>query len=282
MYHEKKFAEKVAQAVKDMLPEKEVEIVKVDKNNVTLTGLYISHKGEIGGPTIYLKFSNSLEKEIKRVVELYESIKIDGDIMNNAKTVMQSKEEVLKKIQPYVAHEINGWVRELPGRRVAEDLVLYYSCVVRETEEEFSQRSAVKITSEMAKKLSITEKELYEAAKNNFKPQKKDMADIGKLAGEEIPDSVMFVLSNEQINNGAAGTLAYKFFLEELAKEQGNLIIIPSSVHECIVLREEGTEVEYYEDMLRLTNMYQLSEEEVLSYSLYLYDKETHEIRIYQ
>ena len=280
MYQERIYAEKVAQAVKEMLPEKNVKIVRVDNNNVTLTGLCISLKEDIGDSTIYINFSNSIEDEKKRIVDLYEKIKHDEEIMNT-KTVMQSKEEVLKRVQPYVAHEINGWVRELPGRRVAEDLVLYYCCVVRETEEEFSERYAVKITSEMAKELSITEKELYEAAKNNFKPQKKDMADMGKLAGEEILDSVMFVLSNKQINNGAAGTLAYKFFLEELAKEWGNLIIIPSSVHECIVLREEGTEVDYYADLLRLTNMYQLAEDEVLSYSLYLYDKESKEITIY-
>ena len=69
---------------------------------------------------------------------------------------MQSKEEVLKRVQPYVAHEINAWVREMPGRRVAEDLGLYYCCILNETEEAFSQRNAVRITSEIADKLSIT------------------------------------------------------------------------------------------------------------------------------
>jgi len=83
----------------------------------------------------------------------------------------------------------------------------------------------------------------------------------------------MYILSNRQKSHGAACIL-YENVLERQAdKYGGSFYILPSSVHEVILLLDSGEEsVEDLRNMVREVNRTQVSPDEVLSDSLYYYD----------
>ncbi len=88
----------------------------------------------------------------------------------------------------------------------------------------------------------------------------------------------MRILSNQKKCNGAACIL-YPGVLEELAGKRGNLFIIPSSIHETILLPDDETILAGdLKKMIHEVNTTQVSPDEVLSDSLYYYDAVKKEI----
>ena len=98
--------------------------------------------------------------------------------------------------------------------------------------------------------------------------------------GSSFSGSVpMYVLSNKSRVDGAACML-YPNLIQDFAEAiQSSFYIIPSSIHELLLLPtrhlEESQEIK---SMIREINDTQVSAEEILSYSLYLYDKEERRI----
>ena len=89
----------------------------------------------------------------------------------------------------------------------------------------------------------------------------------------------MYVLSNRNRVEGAACML-YPGLIRGFAEKAGSsLYIIPSSVHELLLLpAEDCGEAAGIRDMIREVNDTQVSDEEILSYSLYYYDREEEKI----
>lgn len=94
----------------------------------------------------------------------------------------------------------------------------------------------------------------------------------------EIP---LKVLSNEKRMHGAICAL-YPDVLEELAqRERRNFYILPSSIHEVILLADTGTgSPEELRDMIAEVNRTQVAPEEILSDSLYYYDAADKKVKI--
>lgn len=93
---------------------------------------------------------------------------------------------------------------------------------------------------------------------------------------EEISDCIpMFVLSNKSRLEGAACML-YPDVLHDFAERTGSsFYIIPSSIHELLLLSAgHNDESGNIRSMIREVNDTQVSREEILSYSVYFFDKE--------
>lgn len=87
----------------------------------------------------------------------------------------------------------------------------------------------------------------------------------------------MFVITNRMNNNGAIYMFDEETMQKVANKMGGNLIIIPSSVHETIVYSEEnGMDIRRAKDMVESVNKTTLSDGEFLSGELYRYDKDNH------
>ena len=97
----------------------------------------------------------------------------------------------------------------------------------------------------------------------------------------ENTEEGMYILSNQHLTYGAAAML-YPGELEKFAeKKECNLFILPSSVHEVLLLPDRGEEnLGFLMDMVRKINREEVSEEEILSDSVYYYDREKKEIRV--
>ena len=93
---------------------------------------------------------------------------------------------------------------------------------------------------------------------------------------EEIP---MYVMTNEKRCLGACGIL-YDHILQEAARLlEGSFYVLPSSVHECILVPEKAApEAAELLSMVREINLTQVPLEEVLSDQVYHYDAKTHHL----
>ena len=105
---------------------------------------------------------------------------------------------------------------------------------------------------------------------------------IEEMTGERPePASVtdLYVLTNRDKLYGASAML-YSDKAKELADRLGaDLLILPSSVHEVLILPDDRTqEYDFYRNMVKEVNTTQVEPEEILSYSLYRYSREKEEI----
>ena len=89
----------------------------------------------------------------------------------------------------------------------------------------------------------------------------------------------MYVLTYQETVYGGAAML-YSDQMKKLAERwQMDLLILPSSIHEVLLLPDDGqNEYAFYRQMVEEVNTTQVEPEEVLSYSLYRYCREKAEI----
>lgn len=114
----------------------------------------------------------------------------------------------------------------------------------------------------------------------------KTKEDINNIVEEEI-DKIkedkpmdMFVLTNEQKNFGASCIL-YPNVLKDFAdKEQNDFYIIPSSVHEVILVPKKAENRERLCEILNEVNKKELDTIDLLSDTVYEYDREKDEVII--
>lgn len=91
----------------------------------------------------------------------------------------------------------------------------------------------------------------------------------------------LLVLSNDRKAYGAACML-YPGVLEEIAEKKGcSLYILPSSIHEAILLPDDGKIVpDGLKAMVAEVNRTQVAEEDVLTDSVYYYDMQKKEVEV--
>lgn len=275
-----------------------VRLNDVRKNNgVVLRGLTVMQDDSNISPTIYL--NNYYEEYTSGRVTL---VNVVNDVMDtyNRNKVNQSvdmryflnyesvKQNVIYKL---VNTEKNKTLLEDVPHIEFLDLSIVFQCLI--AQEEFGTASIL-IHNIHLKLWDVSAEELYQAAKENTqrlqKYEIKSMTDVlYEIMMEEEPedfdyedcmagfrDSVpMYVLSNRRRVEGAACIL-YPNLIQDFADAIGSsFYIIPSSVHEVILLPagqdEESTEIK---SMIQEINDTQVRVEEILSYSLYFYDRE--------
>ena len=175
------------------------------------------------------------------------------------------------------------------------DLSIVFQCLV--TQEDFG-RASILIHNVHLKLWDVSVEILYQAAKENTQQLQgyeiKGMTEVLQeiMCAEDSENFTednerssfsgsvpMYVLSNKSRVDGAACML-YPNLIQDFAEAiQSSFYIIPSSIHELLLLPtrhlEESQEIK---SMIREINDTQVSAEEILSYSLYLYDKEERRI----
>ena len=102
----------------------------------------------------------------------------------------------------------------------------------------------------------------------------------GDAVDPRSKESGMMVLSNEK-NFYGASVLLYSEKLPELSEELGrDLYVLPSSIHEVILTPKENQDPDELRRTVRRVNETEVRKEEVLTDSVYLYDRKEQAIRI--
>lgn len=90
----------------------------------------------------------------------------------------------------------------------------------------------------------------------------------------------LYVLSNQSMMNGAAAML-YSNILKLFAdKIESDLIILPCSIHEILLMPYIDVDMDSYKEMVKAVNRTELTQEEILSDCVYIYRRETDNIEI--
>lgn len=284
-----------------------IEIHQVIKNNgIKLDGLTIRKENENISPNIYLnsyfemyqmgKPINCIMDEIAKqyfTVKKESSIKIDDLLDFDA-----VRNQIIIRL---VNYEKNREVlKNSPYKRFL-DLAVTYRYMANH--DEYGLASSM-IRNDEFFNWGIDEEELYRIALFNTMREfpwhmeplvkvilnclKKTMPDEeqAELFLDELEkdqDNVnMYVLSNDSSLNGASCIL-YDSVIKNFAKVQGtNIIILPSSVHEVILVPEQkDTNIEFLQNLVIEANQSAVGLIDLLSDSIYYYQLEKDEITIY-
>lgn len=290
--------EETIKNVRDLVAERtsaEVTIKKIEKNNESYSiGLIIEEAPKRVLPVIHIdefvkdveQGNITLDDAVKQILQIYVDIK---RIRNIDHDFCPSKEYILKRVEYRLVN------KELNKNRLKEilskdflDLAILYSVIVDKTENE---TSSFLIRNEMLKALEISLEELDKAARKNteksgFKIMR--MTEIVEgLTGmksevlEEDYLMPMYVLTNKNNMNGA-NVMIYSKLFNDLSDQYGsNLYVLPSSIHEVIVIPAiSNIDPEEMKTMVEDINRTVVAEEEILSGNIYKWSKETSEMSI--
>lgn len=144
--------------------------------------------------------------------------------------------------------------------------------------------STILITNAMMEQYGITKDQLHADAMENapeirpasFKTMAEVMAEMMGMPIEMMPQDMappMYVATNEDKVQGAA-VMFYRDFMDQAAKELGgDVFVLPSSVHEILILPDDGNmSVDELRDMVTTINATEVSAQDRLTDSVYHYD----------
>lgn len=293
------FAEKVCQAVKKELGEGyRVEVKKVRKNNgIVRYGLLILPDGQNVAPTIYLDaFLDAYERGstfgtlIRKILYLY-----GGSVPGNSVDLEFFRQ--FEKVQDRICYRLVGragnakLLEEVPHIEFLDLAVCFYYAY----QGEMLGEGSILIYNSHVEMWKTCTAELFGLAQENtprlFPYSCDSMKDILSVIEEENGEEEtkgnswdvvpLKVLTNGKRTQGAA-VMLYPGVLQQLAKEEGrSFYILPSSVHEVILLADTGEgDPEALKQMIVEINATQVAPEEVLSDSLYYYDFAEKKIKI--
>ena len=266
----------------------EVKIDTVNKNNGhSLTGVIMSKKGQSVRPIIYLEsyydqFQNgeNMEDLVESIVRTYKSTFFDLD-MEYFKEYERVEKSIYIRLINFERNE--DLLEKVPHKRWHDLAAVLYSSLEVE-----GQKASILLYDTHLKQWGKTFDEIFQTAKSNMKrdvpvilqnlveilPQQ-----VGSMMPREAP--LMYVLSIQGFYYGAAAIL-YSEEVKDLAdKLQCDLLILPSSIHELLILKDDhAREYEEYRMMVQKVNKTDIVPDELLSYSLYRYNREKAEVEM--
>ena len=270
-----------------------VRIHRVRKNNgVMLDGLTIMREEENISPTIYLEpfyerylYGADIDSLAEDILALYSSRSCAGKI-----DVRQFED--YKKLAPgirlrLVNYEMNrDMLKDVPHRRFL-DLAGILHVDVRDP---LFSNASVLIQNSSAEKWGVSPEELFETARRNMLlyepaeiwPMGRMLAELQGMPEEKIvPEVPLYVLTNKSRLYGAACMMYPGVFGPAVREMKGSFFVLPSSVHEVLLLSPETVfDGKGLRTLVREINENQVEPYEVLSNNVYYYDSEKGEIRM--
>ena len=286
-----KFIEEIVKLLRESMGANyEVKVTNVTKNNgVCLTGVIMMRESDRISPTIYLDepyrqycTGVSMQEITGRIMALYREqmrdIDFDIDFFREFGCV---RDRIYHKV---INYEKNKELLEDVPHLIWCDLavVFYYS-----VEEEKFGRASILIHNNHLVMWEQTTDVLYQIAQHNMKRSMPELLLpmhelIEEMTGVE-PDQTdgvkMYVLTNRAKLNGASAMLYSEKIMELAEHLQTDLLILPSSVHEVLLLPDDHEQqYDFYRQMVEEVNATQVEPEEILSYNLYRYSRKKDEI----
>lgn len=268
-----------------------ITINHVIKNNgCEMDGLVIMEKGKDIAPTIYLDsfyelYTNgeNIKNIIRQIEVIYEqnknNVTFDVNILKHFDTI---KDKIVYKVVNYRSNE--KLLEQVPHKRILDLAVVFY-CLL---DNEYGRSATALIYNNNLKNWNVTIDDVYKAALKNtpdlLHSKISSMAALFEKCGVNVDrekvdlkdyvPSDMYVLTNESKLNGAACIL-YENVLYDFAQKLGaDLYILPSSVHEVILLPKLSMfEKDELVNMVKEVNTEGVAADEVLSDHVYEYNR---------
>lgn len=275
-----------------------ISLNKVFKDNgLELTGLVIREKSRNTAPTIYLEglyreYCNGMEMGavINKIIEVYEenSSKLEVDFSRFADYEWM-KPRILYRLINYEANE--KMLEDLPHKRYMDLAMVFFILFEHDVVgdgiisihnkhmelwnvdvEELSARAMENTQRMLPYRFSCIEHAMEALLKSE---SSEDVLDNDVTSGHN-----MYVLTNTRKTFGAA-TLLYENMIKKIAnKVKDSFYIVPSSVHEVIIIPKQSFphEKKDLQDMVKNINEEEMELGDILSARVYEYDRELDEI----
>ena len=298
----------------------EITVNSVRKNNgVMLTGVVIMEKGSHIAPTIYLeglyeeyRNGRDFRELLYDIIRVYESNRMkQSEELNFFQDFAKVQKRVFYKL--INAEKNKELLKEVPYVPYL-DLAIVFYC---DCSSEVFGKAAILIKNSHLETWNADKEQLYLAAtvntpKNNpfeiktmeavmkemfaeeikreleknkisYSVQWLEEMAVQMLAESEPPEgkTPMYVLTNTARCNGAAWVL-YENLLDNFSKKiNDNLYILPSSIHEIIIIPASfAGKASELREMVEEINATQVEEEEVLSDSVYFFNRMTKKLEL--
>lgn len=287
------FKEALVSAMKERF-DAEIEETVVKKNNgVSWQAIIIKEKEINISPTFYVEQlyyqhterGMSLETIVEYIEESYNRSRMYESVDLSQITEWDNiKDKIQLRLVNYRLNE--DMLKDVPHIKIMDLAILFYIPFDKIGDIE----ATVLVNKRLMETYEKTEYDLYENALCQMEaPMVLSMSDMLKIVMEEdfdcesfnIEEDKMYVLTNARKQHGAA-LMLNKENLKRIAEEKGlmKFYILPSSVHEVLIVPENESELEKLRDMVNTVNIENVLPEEILSDKVYIYDYLTNEIRI--
>lgn len=294
--NQKNFFKTIKKEIMNFLPSEyeEPKLNVIAKTNTIKNAMIICKKGSNIAPTIYLDeyfelFKNGREmssilQEIAEIIIHHQQENVDVSFLLNFGNV---KDKITPKVINFMWNK--GSLSDIPYRFIAEDLVVTYSIKV--------SLGRIQVDNTMITKWGISKDELHEVALANLQEEIPIISAIqeackGSIFGELLEatqgdydkaealfqeifmaqeeENKMMVLTNRDRFLGANMVLHPEIMKKAIEKMGGDFYLIPSSIHEWILVPMETTSMEELNFMVKDINMSQVDKEEWLSDHVYI------------
>ena len=269
----------------------EIVLKKVVKNNdVCRYGISAFHKEGNNGKKVsrivyledfYQEYEDEQEYNLEGIVSEICSILTDftspGFNETDYTDIDKVKDKIIFELVNYEKNEKR--LLDRPYIKIM-DLAVIFAFVATDLERDFG---VVHITNEIAKQFGLTRDEIWAFAKvNTPKLLKADIMPMSSFVYDEKADNEeMYIICNRKKTSGA-GVILYDRILEELSSElESDLYILPSSVHETIVIKaDKNKDVYALQEMVKNINNTVVSAEDILSDKVYCYYRNSKKLEI--
>ena len=279
--------EKVQDKLGDTYSVSKHECVK--NNSKKLTGLAIKSNDSNIAPTIYLNdyfndYNGDIDNVVDDIIRIYMKNKNNQPACANADKFTDFnwvKDHIIFKL---VNTEKNKDLLSGVPHRDMMDLSVIYAVDMGNVNQ---CMTSVTIRNEHIALWNVTENDLMNyALKNMPESYPYELTDINTMLMSlgmpvaMLPQDIipMYIMTNKSRVNGAS-TILYEGLLNKIAKElKTDLYIIPSSIHEIIIIPkgaygDKNSPVNDLIQIIKDVNRTEVSEEEILSDTLYEYTK---------
>lgn len=302
-----RFCEEVKERIREFLPDRKIESVtlntQVKNNGLKKVGIVVKEIGQNIAPTIYLepyfeRFSDGEEMAslLRDISDTYEAAAVDHlGFGNIAQDFLDFEKMKNKLVAQLVNTEYNEDLLERTPHKELMDLSLIYKVVL---DNQPGGIATIRVENSHLRKWGVTIDELNEIAiKNTYRifPPKvqtmnetlKEMMAKGEMSDDMIylmlqgvpDDQTMWVISNES-NMSGAFYMTDKEIMDKLAEIfHSDVVLLPSSIHECIAISAEMGPIEDLKAMVGEVNNTQVSREEQLSDNVYIYNAEARQLQ---
>lgn len=301
------FMEKTRKSVSDYLgKDVSVEIKEVTKNNgVILQGLVINSKEESLSPTIYL---NGFYEDLKdgrpfsdivcAIADIYQDNRIAGKInLDFFADYNAVKGRIFIKVINYEKNK--KLLENLPCKRFLDLAVVCYYAYMND----FLGKGSIQIEIDHLDKWGISEETLFQDAerntamnlgaeikgmdevikdmlRENFGGEAGKLAEMAEQARQEAP---MYIMTLKGRYFGAACIYNRELLQSFAAVHNTNFYILPSSIHELILLPDDGREeVKALKSMVEEVNADHVAPEEQLSNNVYYFDRFDSKVSLFE
>ena len=292
------FINKITREVKRLFPQMVIDHQKVTKNNgITLNAITIGKPNSSVRPAFYIEnYTNTYPMGINESAETEEAIRVANEIVNDYNKTQSNEDECkdivnilydFEKVKPLLKAKLINKKRNLsrlnttPYESFIDMIIIAYV----EFKQFGNDTATVTVTRDMIRAWDTTFDEVIQIAKANtfnethtFKSMKEVIAEIMGIPVEEMDDGnevLMYVLANISQTNGAIKICDTNAMMEIANKLNADLIVLPSSIHEVIIIpKDDSMDIDYISSMINQINRDSVNEQDVLSDHAYVFTRE--------